>query len=154
MTAEDLMNPTSSTAFQGYGYNNAGSDPPISTPIANFAEFFSGNTTPGSDKWKELQNEKNQQDYNSAEQAKQRAYDAYMDNTKYQRTAEDLKKAGLNPLLMAEGKGVTATNTATSGSASASKASLPAKKSHGFAQDFSSLAMTAFTLAKLMLMIP
>ena len=108
---------------------------------------------PGSDRWQELQNEKNQQDYNSAEQAKQRAYDAYMDNTKYQRTAEDLKKAGLNPLLMAEGKGVTATNTATSGSSTASKASLPAKKSSRLAQDVSSLAITAYTLAKLALMM-
>lgn len=72
--------------------------------------------------------------YNAKEAEKNRDYQTYMSNTAYQRAVEDLKKAGLNPILAA---GAAASSpvgaTASSGLSSASKANAFAEQtSYGY----------------------
>lgn len=72
--------------------------------------------------------------YNAQEAAKNRDYQTYMSNTAYQRAVEDLKKAGLNPILAA---GAAASSpvgaTASSGLSSAAKANAIAEQtSYGY----------------------
>lgn len=58
---------------------------------------------------------KAQADYNAAEAQKVRDYETMMANTSYQRAVQDLKKAGLNPILAAGNMGA-ATPTVTAAS--------------------------------------
>lgn len=48
-----------------------------------------------------MSNWKTAADYNAAQAQAQRAWQEYMANTQYQRAVEDMKKAGLNPILAA-----------------------------------------------------
>lgn len=57
------------------------------------------------------------QQYNSAEAEKQRQWQEYMSNTSYQRAMEDMRKAGLNPIL-AYMQGGASTPVGSSGSIS------------------------------------
>lgn len=57
------------------------------------------------------------QQYNSAEAEKQRKWQEYMSNTSYQRAMEDMRKAGLNPIL-AYMQGGASTPVGSSGSIS------------------------------------
>ena len=150
----DLLSPTPSTAMQNYGNFVDGSlsaqRDEVPNWLGNLTQKFLGGTVKGSDRYYELLNQKNQQDFNSAESAKNRAFNLWTDSTRYQRTSEDLKKAGLNPLLLAEGKGVSAGGVSSSGNASSGTAQ--AVRSNGGQKTASivkDLATTALALAKL-----
>lgn len=67
---------------------------------------------------------KQQMAYNSKEAQIARDFEAYMSNTSYQRAVEDLRKAGLNPILAAMNMGASTPGViaASSGLASANKA--------------------------------
>lgn len=68
------------------------------------------------------------QQYNSAEAEKQRQWQEYMSNTSYQRAMEDMRKAGLNPIL-AYMQGGASTPVGSSGSISgASMSNLSAQR--------------------------
>lgn len=68
------------------------------------------------------------QQYNSVEAEKQRKWQEYMSNTSYQRAMEDMRKAGLNPIL-AYMQGGASTPVGSSGSISgASMSNLSAQR--------------------------
>lgn len=58
--------------------------------------------------------------YNSAEAEKARDFSEYMSNTSHQREVEDLKRAGLNPVLSANGGASAYSAASASGSADSS----------------------------------
>lgn len=149
----DLLSPTPSTAMQNYGHNHVPlSEQSNEVPnwLGNLGQKIGGGTVKGSDRYYELLNQKNQQDFNSAETAKNRAFNLWTDSTRYQRSAEDLKRAGLNPLLLAEGKGVSAGGVSSSGNASSGTAqSVRSNGGQKTASIVKDLATTALALAKL-----
>lgn len=57
-----------------------------------------------------------QRDWSSAEAEKNRQWETQMSNSAYQRSVQDLKKAGLNPILAATGSASTPTGVSYSGS--------------------------------------
>ena len=61
----------------------------------------------------------NTRKYNSAEAQKQRNWEEQMSNTAHQRQVEDMKKAGLNPVLSVDGGAGAATPTGSTGSSNA-----------------------------------
>lgn len=151
----DLLSPTSSTAMenyqniQGVPLSGQGIYPEVPNWMGNLWQKMAGGTVRGSDRYYDLLNLKNQQDFNSAESAKNRAFNLWTDNTRYQRSVEDLKKAGLNPLLLAEGKGISPGGVSSSGNASSGSAyevrSNSGQKTASVVKD---LATTAFALLK------
>lgn len=62
--------------------------------------------------------------YNSAQAAKQMAFEERMSNTAYQRAMEDMRKAGLNPVL-AYAQGGASTPTGASGAVNAASMGMP-----------------------------
>lgn len=74
-----------------------------------------------------------QADYNAKEAQKSREWSQYMTDTYYQRLVNDLKLAGLNPILALSGYGASTPTgaTATTGLASAAKANAYAESTSG-----------------------
>lgn len=92
-----------------------------------------------------------QQSYNSAEAQKNRDFQEYMSNTSYQRAVEDLRKAGLNPILAAMNAGASTPSggAASSGLATATKANTYANsESRSKGENWSSSQQTSETQLK------
>lgn len=71
--------------------------------------------------------------YNAREAEKNRQYQEYMSNTSYQRAVQDLKKAGLNPILAAGNMGAS-----TPGGGQASSGQAVSHKANAYAEQQSS----------------
>lgn len=67
----------------------------------------------------------NTNQWNSAEAEKTRKWQEQLSNTAHQRAVEDLKKAGLNPILAANGGASTPSGATASGSAPSIENSIP-----------------------------
>lgn len=63
------------------------------------------------------------QDYNSAEAQKARDFELMMDSTRYSRAMADLQKAGINPMALYAGSGMSAGSAGSSSAASVSAGS-------------------------------
>ena len=112
----------------------------------DLSELFFGpseNSSAGVQYQRNLQLQQQAQQFNSAEAARSRDWQEYMSNTAHQRELVDLKAAGLNPILAANGGApATAGGSATSSINSASKSNA----SHefvGLLKDIFSLAHSA-----------
>lgn len=83
-----------------------------------------------------LELQSNEQIFNSAEAAKNRDWQEYMANTTYQRAVNDMRAAGINPILAYQVNGQTPSGAvATSGSASGAKASYTSNRSESVSRD-------------------
>ena len=85
--------------------------------------------------------EREQNAFNASEAEKQRAWTEQLDNTKYQRSVQDMTSAGLNPALMYGSAGVS---SAPSGSAASS-----GSVGSGSLSDIVNLALLPFTIRQM-----
>lgn len=103
-----------------------------SQPIGNtnrglFADWFNAKNVAREDWQREMQSIEYQNAFNANEAQKQRDFEERMSNTAYQRAVEDMKSAGINPIL-AYSQGGASTPAGSAGSASGSTTSSQAGK--------------------------
>lgn len=97
---------------------------------------------------REVQAAQTAMSFSASEAEKQRAYETQMSNTAYQRSAADLKAAGLNPWLAVQNSASTPSSASPSGvSASASSASTGSGDFKAILQALTSFAGTAVKAA-------
>lgn len=80
-------------------------------PVTNLLKHYTGTGL--------TESEQEQNQFNMDEAAKQRSFTEYMDNTKYQRSVQDMKDAGFNPGLMYGSAGAPSAPSGASASGSA-----------------------------------
>lgn len=113
----------------------------------NFAKFFGeGQTRDFESKYEAYVNDVNNRNEARATQSA-RAYDEFMENTKYQRTFEDLKRVGINPYLLVNGGATPAVGSANVTKASYSRPGLKEAKSNASGRDFALILLAIARLA-------
>lgn len=90
-----------------------------------------------------------EQQFNSAEAAKQRAFEEYMSNSAYQRKMADLKAAGLNPALAVIGNAQGASTPSGVAASSGSPGSVNSAKSSSISQSIGAVSTMLLAAAKL-----
>lgn len=91
----------------------------VSPGIPLLTDLFGALTGASADRMYTEKINKQQMDFASAQAGLQRDWQERMDNSKYQRGMTDMKKAGLNPLVMMSGGGAPVGSTPSGASASA-----------------------------------
>lgn len=99
--------------------------------------------------YQEYLNEQNRE-YERASVLSARAWDEYMDSTKYQRAFQDLKKAGANPWLLLQNGGVSAGTTGRSEAGGSARAESHKKDKSSVFKD---AALTLLATAKILSLI-
>lgn len=113
------------TFYNTYGrgkYGNSWNDADPDHWTAKFANFFTGDVNKARNLYDAyLTNVNNRNEFKSAQSA--RAWDKMMDDTKYQRQMKDIAAAGLNPYLLVNNGGISASAAPTGAKADYEKVS-------------------------------
>lgn len=119
----------------------------------NIDEFFTGNRSSALEEYNR-QKELKEKAFEEARLASARDFQNYMESTKYQRTKEDLQKAGFNPYMMIQ-QGLGTSNVSpgpTSNRASARYLNDRKKGDRSFGDHVSAFATTALRVLALLAM--
>ena len=134
--------------YNNYGRNKYGDwvDADPDHWFTQIANFFTGDVNTARNLYDAyLTNTKNKNEFISAQSA--RAWDKMIDDTKYQREMRDLQAAGLNPYLLINGNGLSASSYGSSAKANYDTHSRTQKQSSGKGRDFALILLAAARIA-------
>lgn len=150
----------SSTAVQfhdPYDYDPTAMNQYASTPMSTgqnlFSKIVAGLGGPDQEAVYQRYQTMDDRAYERASINSARAWDEYMDSTKYQRMKDDLEKAGMNPWLALQ-QGISATTSSNTVPGSTAKnSSYKGEKESKSTEAVKNVALTLFATAKLLAML-
>lgn len=141
--------PESAITLDEY-WKSVGNNENIDSPGNKFLNFWTGMTSKARREYETyLSNLKNKNEFIASQSA--RAWDKMLDDTKYQRMMKDFEKAGLNPYLLINNNGISASSAPSSSKASYDRHTIEQKKSND--KTGSNIAMAVLAMIKIAAML-